>query len=154
MRPGGGRRLRDDVYENNDVCAQATGHDPVASPFLNQFEPLAGFTCPGDDDYYVFRPSQAPQAQGANVGLEEYDIRVLVRTSADADLDVQLLDKTCRRNNVLEEDLDFVTDICMIHENASADDDFFVRVYGADALSESEYGIKVDILPPGTAFCD
>ena len=139
----------DDDYENNDVCAQATLHDVDDSPYLNQFRPLESFICPGDDDYYVFRPNQAP-------GVDEhetYDIRVLVVTSNDADLDVQLLDKRCNRFNPLVEDLGLSQDICLLYNNARAADDFYVRVYGADVLSEADYTVKVDIGAPGSLGC-
>ncbi len=140
----------DDQYENNDVCVQATVHDAEDTPFLNQFFPLESRICPNDDDYYVFRPSQAPGVQE----MDEYSVRVLVVMDGDADLDVQLLDKRCNRfNGVLEEDLGLGQEVCLIHDDAAAGDDFFVRVYGADVLGDAGYTVKVDVGPPGALGC-
>lgn len=148
----------DDIYENNDVCVQATVHDAEDSPYLNQFFPLDGRICPGDDDYYVFRPSQAPGVQQA----DRYSVRVLVSMDGDADLDVQLLDKDCDhldRDSVLQQDLGLSQEVCLIHDPpaapapGNADADFFVRVYGADVLGDAGYTIKVDVGPRGSLGC-
>jgi len=115
----------EDEFEDNDVCGEAR---PV---LLNQHDPVVGAICPHDEDWWSFRTPGAGW------------IRVQTQFGEAADLDIQLTDKDCSTRQPLAQDLTLSNMPCLVVEN-QPEDDYFVRIWGADPMSEAGYDLWVD----------
>jgi len=119
----------EDEWEENDTC-----QDP-AEARVNHHEARRAKICPQDEDWWWF---DTP---------EEGFIRIRAEFFGGADIDIQVIDKTCSTiRGVLAEDLTQSRMPCLQLQNVPADR-YSVRLWGADALSEAEYNLDVQFSP-------
>ena len=119
----------EDQWEENDSCNRP------AEALVNHHAPRRAKICPTDEDWWWF-DTPAP-------GF----VRVRAQFIGGADIDIAVVDKTCDPEmGVLVADRTQVQMPCLILRNTPADR-YYVRLWGADALSEAEYDLDVQFSP-------